>query len=160
MWIKAIQTLGIGLGDRQEIGRCAQTESQRVLSYQICLSFRCEEQDFTPRTWVPFSVLYEVPTYVCISPVKWLLFLLSPPSASQHIVRRKPRDKRSSISWAHNSVSWGTVDLIHSKAWVPSVILSLTYMLTEILNAFLQHWIKHIKCSSLCNCLVAVAFLL
>lgn len=92
----------------------------RALSYQICLSFWCEEQDPTPRTRVAFSVL-------CISPVKWLLLLLSPLSASQHIVRRKQADKCSSVSWAHNSVSWGTANLIHLKAWLPSVILSLTY---------------------------------
>lgn len=102
---------------------------QRVLSYQIHLSFRWEEQDCTPRSRVLFSVL-------CISPVNLLFFLLSPLSASQHIVRRKHTDKCSSISWAHNSVSWGTVNLIHSKASIPSVILSLTYILNEILNAF------------------------
>lgn len=124
---------------------------QRVLSYLIHLSFRCEEQDPTPRTQVPFSV-------VCVSPSKWLLVLLSPLSASQHIVRRKHADKCPSISWAHNSVSWGTVNLIHSKAWVPSVILSLTHLLNEILNAFLQHWIKHLNCSSLCNHLAAGVF--
>lgn len=84
-----------------------------------------------------------------------LLFLLSPLSASQHIVGRKQADKCSSISWAHSSVSWGTANLIHSKAWAPSVILSLTYILNEILNAFLQHWIKQ---SALCNHLAAGHF--
>lgn len=79
VWIKVIQALGIGFGERQEMERRVQGGNPLCEGFWAFKSdFKCGEQDPTPRIQVPFSV-------PCVSSMEWMFFLLFPLSASMQI---------------------------------------------------------------------------